>query len=664
MYVRATDSNGNTTAGGSEVSDTFTIDATTPTNLELDSPGNYSYTNNERPTFRWKASSDTTAGLSKYVLAVDNPSLGTGYPSGDFTIDNISPTSSSNQVVTAKYVVNYDNFGDGDDTNNYISVTTRSSLEWSSDSNSGENDGLLREGIVHWSVKALDTVGNETSASRVLFVDRTSPKVEIIQINNSTFFQDSYITSDGTPTIYGRITDPLSGGDNSLEQTSDGPRVASGPKSVEIRIERKVGLLYEPISVFTINMDKAWWTCNDHEITDNTKQWCDPPSPTASEGQGKYLPFEFTPQEELQEGIYRITIKGTDRAENTNATIFDLTIAGFTEIFETLTPEEQRALEEEIEEQTKDLTPEEREVFEDEMEITKPVEPGIISRLAGFLSRLGRRMVDISASLIAGTANLIGKGISIAYDLGQTITDFNHRIVEGVFIAFGNIFEYAGSSIAALIDVNANFIVKTASVAANGINSIAYWAGGSAENILAGTGNALELAASSIVKISSNASTNISRLGKGLGKLSANFGRHLVNASIAASDGVRQIVASATFAVGQSVQSASERTGLVIVKIGYIFVNEPTTISGVAVKSVSSTSAIVTWETNHPATGKVNYGYSDGVYEFEAQSGERIMNHEFILSDLKPNTEYHYEVMSQNKNYVYDANRKFTTSND
>ena len=39
MYVRATDSNSNTTASGSESSDTFTIDATAPVNIDLDSPG-------------------------------------------------------------------------------------------------------------------------------------------------------------------------------------------------------------------------------------------------------------------------------------------------------------------------------------------------------------------------------------------------------------------------------------------------------------------------------------------------------------------------------------------------------------------------------------------------------------------------------------------------
>ncbi len=214
MYVRATDSNSNTTASGSESSDTFTIDATAPNSIDLDSPGNNSYTNSERPSFKWKATTDATAGLSKYVLEIDNPSAGSGQPSGDFTIDDI-PTSRTTDYETNRYVIHYENFSDSDATNNYISVYTKSSSEWSTDSASGQNDGKVREGKVSWKVKARDNAGNETSSSRTLFIDRTNPKVEFTQVNDSPFSSTSFSTTDKTPTIYGKITDPLSGGDSS-----------------------------------------------------------------------------------------------------------------------------------------------------------------------------------------------------------------------------------------------------------------------------------------------------------------------------------------------------------------------------------------------------------------------------------------------------------------
>ena len=90
----------------------------------------------------------------------------------------------------------------------------------------------------------------------------------------------------------------------------------------------------------------------------------------------------------------------------------------------------------------------------------------------------------------------------------------------------------------------------------------------------------------------------------------------------------------------------------VLIKIGYLFVPEPTNISNVTAVALSSTSVRITWETNHPANGKVNWGYEDGIYEFEDQTDKRTSKHEFVLKNLKPDTEYHYEVMSQNRNYV------------
>ena len=43
------------------------------------------------------------------------------------------------------------------------------------------------------------------------------------------------------------------------------------------------------------------------------------------------------------------------------------------------------------------------------------------------------------------------------------------------------------------------------------------------------------------------------------------------------------------------------------------------------------------------------------------QTEKREPRHEFTLDDLQPDTVYYFEVMSHNKNYVYDANREFKT---
>jgi len=572
MYVRSTDSNGNTTGSGSESSDTFTIDATTPISIDLDSPGDNSYTNNERPTFKWKATIDTTAGLSKYVLEIDNPSLGTGQPSGDFIIDNI-PTSDTTDVINNRYVIHFDGFSDSDATNNYISIYTRSSSEWSPDSNSGQNDGKLREGIVRWKVKAVDNVGNEVSSSRTLFVDRTNPRVELTQINETPFSTNNYSATDKTPTLYGKIIDSLSGGDTTITQDENGPRVASGPKQVEIKVEKKEGLVYKLHTTYTINMDKSWYTCDNSEVTDNTKQKCD-----------KYLPFEYTPEQNLDFGVYRITVTGKDKADNAVETLLTLNITTLSEI---VTPEEEKVIEKTI----KDLPQEKQEQVREELEITKPIEP---SASANFFNSL--------IGFVRNLFNSIGNGIQMA-------------------------FNWVGNEIQLAFNTVGRTIASVFNSIGNGYNSLAQNSPGIIKSSMLAIGN------------------TFSGMMQG------------VNNAIAST---KSGIANLAFTIGVKLEDVSYVAGTAFIKFGYNFVPESTKIYDVQVAVLSSTSAKISWKTNHPANGKINYGL-DETYPFDVQTEKRTNDHEFTLTNLTPDTEYHFEVMSQNRNYVYDANRKFAT---
>ena len=119
-------------------------------------------------------------------------------------------------------------------------------------------------------------------------------------------------------------------------------------------------------------------------------------------------------------------------------------------------------------------------------------------------------------------------------------------------------------------------------------------------------------------------------------------------------------IANLTFSIGVKLENVSHIAGITIIKFGYLFVPEPTKIYDVQVVVLSSTSAKISWKTNHPANGKVNYGL-DETYPMDIQTEKRTNDHEFLLTNLSPDTEYHFEVMSQNRNYVYDANRKIKT---
>ena len=94
-----------------------------------------------------------------------------------------------------------------------------------------------------------------------------------------------------------------------------------------------------------------------------------------------------------------------------------------------------------------------------------------------------------------------------------------------------------------------------------------------------------------------------------------------------------------------------------------LFDREPTRISDLKVEEVSPTQAVITWKTNHYATSKVNYGFST-TYGKDAYSAERVKEHQIVLTDLEPGKTYYFEVMSQNKNYAFDAYYTFTTPLD
>ncbi len=95
----------------------------------------------------------------------------------------------------------------------------------------------------------------------------------------------------------------------------------------------------------------------------------------------------------------------------------------------------------------------------------------------------------------------------------------------------------------------------------------------------------------------------------------------------------------------------------------YWFSKEPTKILAVKVEKVTPTSAVIFWQTNHHATSAVNYGF-DTSYGKKVQLDERVKEHRIELTNLEPTKTYYFEVMSQNKNYVYDAYYTFKTPSE
>jgi hypothetical protein len=602
----------------------YYYDATAPVSFDLDSPGHESYTNSERPSFKWKATSDATSGLSKYSIEIDNGDT------GDFSIDDI-PTSRTTDYETNKYVAHYENFSDSDSTNNYISVYTKSTNDWGSDN----NDGKLKEGKRSWKVKAIDNAGNEREESRTLFVDRSGLSVETTQINDASFV-DNLATTDKTPTIYGKVTDSLAG-----DKTDN--KVASGPKEVEIKFEKRNYLgVYNLHTLVTININDLYWSDTGVKITDNAKNTSN-----------KYSSFSYTPTTDLPLGTYKITLTGNDKADNSSGSVsFTLTIKTYEEI--TQIPE----AEEVIEELEKEGVSQEKieEVIK-EHGIVVPEELKEPSKIAAFISKIFSGLTNLwwkgvdTGKFLAGK---VDQGLAfITQKTGQALALVGNQIKNTATFAgdkTGEFFVFRRQRIEeqriAIGKLYFDLAQKAPGVIQDGLLAIA--AGVDTVNRTVGT-------------VTSKTTAIVSTTGK------FTAGRVEVFSKAVSSQTAKLATAWQTGRESISKPASEEAQNLAArlkiatsTFIAIVFDKEPTRIFDVRVEEVTPTSTTIVWRTNHYAIGKVNYGFST-TYGKELFSNARVKEHRFVLKDLEPGKLYYFEVMSQNKNYAYDAYYTFTT---
>lgn len=89
----------------------------------------------------------------------------------------------------------------------------------------------------------------------------------------------------------------------------------------------------------------------------------------------------------------------------------------------------------------------------------------------------------------------------------------------------------------------------------------------------------------------------------------------------------------------------------------------PPAIQSVTVSNIAETSAVITWETDQPATSQVMLCDPDDVCTWTEPDGTLVTNHSVTLGDLEPNTTYHYTVISANEDEEEEASGgEFQTS--
>lgn len=575
VYVQFRDTTGNTSGA---FMDSIGLDTQTPAAAQLLAPAQHGYVRDERPAFQFRPSSDTD--IRHYHLMVQTPQ-------GGFRVNDIEPSGST--VKRSGQTIDYLNFEDQDASNNLIQVVTRNDIGWPREA----SDGRLLPGINHWQVVAVDQAGNETVSGNTAFVDRSSPSINLTQLNETPLTTNQLVTSDTTPTVFGVVLDRLAGENpHQRTQSPTGPQVASGPTQVEVSVSKRVGNSYQLQGTATIQLTQMQFGCSGKLVVNLHEQDCE-----------KQSSFEFTPREPLTQGLYHLAIAGIDAVGNmgSNQELW-LEVTDYQQL---VTPAEKEAINRKL----ATLPTSEVEEYKAGIELVKPLETDLTEdKLRQEISQVGDQVIN-------------------------TVTTPSSKLM----VAWGNKFQ---------------------GWARTTINQPVRWVGqlgSSAHQTMSSTSQRISQLLTRV-----QAQTSMAPMRDGLVSLNqatVQLATNLENARIQ----VQEQLAQAVFGVSSRASWLSESVGRGLINLGYQLATEPTQISGVTAVDVSPTTVTIRWTTNHPATGKVNWGNAPGEYQHELQTGERTTQHEFTLTDLEPNTTYHYEVMSQNKNYVYDANRTFVT---
>ncbi|MBA7482641.1 hypothetical protein ES705_18294 [subsurface metagenome] len=89
----------------------------------------------------------------------------------------------------------------------------------------------------------------------------------------------------------------------------------------------------------------------------------------------------------------------------------------------------------------------------------------------------------------------------------------------------------------------------------------------------------------------------------------------------------------------------------------------PPVVLGVDISHITESRAIITWETDELTTSQVEYGRSDAYGSIKTLDGELTASHSVTLTELKPETAYHFRVKSVDEagNEALSDDHTFTT---
>jgi len=550
MYVRSADSSANS----SQTSDTFTVDRT-PSYINADFPGEGSYIRQQRPTFKFRASAGSISQFNSYTMSAQNTD-GSG-----FTIANIPVNAPS--IATTRYTITSSGYGDSNDDNDYIYITTASSPDW----DSGSYDGRLKEGKNSWNMTAHESNGNTVSVGHSFYVDVTKPQISAITTSTLGLFEGYLLSTQTKPKVSFTLSDNLI------------------PYKYAVDVYRQNYVLGIETGRTLVSSESIMPVLGSDQLTIN---------------------LDFAPQQSLPYGKYLFIMTGYDKAENTS----DIATLSL----QLLSQEKaEELLKKPVKKDTKTLSLPELEK-----------------------KAILRRQKEAQALE------------KLVQDIKKTTTNVDERVVKTASYIYQPLQNLATSTqkvLGALVDS-----------LDDGLTTLVQFV--KLPTLPIATSPSLE---ERIIAVRKGEHEDVVHGAPKMGLSTEKVEEQFKQRHAPTNQKLQEIFAAATttlhgfqepvediYDFGTRVKAGAETFYAIV------FDKEPTHISKVTIEEIGTDYVTVSWETNHPATGKVNYGDTLS-FGKEVQLTKYENTHTAKLQGLTPGKKYFFEVMSHGKNYTYDS---------
>lgn len=699
--VVAYNSGGNSSASSN--ASATTRDLPTPS---LISPADSAYINTERPVFKFQTPTDNSStkkysDVSTYKLTISNAD------SSYITISNI-PASRTTDYDGGTYIASYEGFNDSDITNNYITIYTKTSASWSSAS----NDGKLKSGKNTWYVVSVDAGGNESAVSRILYADFEKPVLAAISSSDKLGEKDGYlILTNNIPTITAEVTDNLSL--DKIELTFSKENYVLGVLvSTEVLFTQTYNLTSSDNHVSYLLNQIVSQALELGSYSVGLKAYDE----AGNESQASAVKIKVLTAEQAQQ-----LLQGKISEDNKTTTV---SLADLEKKAKLRREKEAAELQKFIEsirtqlsfifEQTDDVVLNQLASLQLGMEsissqvvilassvvsngeiIATSVYSGVLSAsstIAGNVSELGNDALAYLSSvgstvftpihqsaegLLAGVEGAIVQVPLIGSQISKSVS----AIGNGATQVIASVWQFNQMLVVNLTDSEERVAQKVANTQQETNQSITMLSSninqfllisekGTKENFTQANQQTLRMLSQLLGKATDGGNALVGGVNQALEFSQQTTKQRIAQTHKDSSDRVAQASEAIRIALRGMQKPAAQTADLMYrLRVGVdtfhaiVFDEEPTRIADVTIEEIGKDYAVISWKTNHFATGKVNYGH-DLSYGEEVVLEKREKYHQARLTNLKPGERVFFEVMSQNKNYAYDAYYSFETLTD